>query len=252
MKILLILPEGADSVRFSIDNLRAEVGILPPLGLLYIASFLKQYPEYKVEVLDNQLDRLDKQRLRELIKERRPDVVGITCQSYHLYDTLNIAKAAKQASKEIVTVIGGPHTSVFPRETIGFPEVNYVILGEGEVSFYNLLEYLSGRNRGEELLDCGIIDKNNVRKNIFKKQIVNNLDSLPFPDRKLTDYNRYYNIMTKVGPTTSLVSSRGCPCSCSFCYFRGGKVQGPLGRERGSRNRILLILRHQRHYDGRR
>jgi radical SAM superfamily enzyme YgiQ (UPF0313 family) len=226
MNIILIQPEGVNSARFSIDNLREEEGILPPLGLLYIASFIKKYSKHKIEVLDNQINKLRGEVLYDFIKQRNPDLVGITCRSYYLYDTLNIAKIIKSVSKKIITVIGGHHTFIFPQETISFPEVDYIALGEGEFSFYKLLEYLSGSNHNGNLLDYGIIDKENVKENIFKKQIIEDLDNIPFPDRQLTDYTKYFNIMTKEGPTTSLISSRGCPFSCSFCTSRQEEFRG--------------------------
>lgn len=226
MKVLLIQPQGVGGVRFSIDNLSEEEGVLPPLGLLYIASFLKQSADHQVRVLDNQLEKLDKNGLTDFIRKEGPEVVGITCRSYYLYDTLNIAKSVKTASEKIITVVGGHHTSIFPKETVGFPEVDYIVLGEGESAFARLLDHLSGKLVSDELAEYGIISKGNAAKNIFKKQAIEDLDKLPFPDRRLTDYTRYYNIMTKSGPTTSLVSSRGCPFSCSFCTSRQERFRG--------------------------
>lgn len=226
MKILLIQPQGIESVRFSIDNLKEEEGILPPLGLLYIASFLQQSRGHQVEVLDNQIEKLESGRLADFIRQKSPDVVGITCRSYYLYDVLNIARAVKSASRTIITVIGGHHASIFPKETVAFGEVDYIVLGEGESAFQRLLEHLCGKSPKGQLAEYGIIDKNNAEGNLFKRQIIEDLDALPFPDRRLTDFTRYYNIMTKSGPTTSMVSSRGCPFSCSFCTSRQERFRG--------------------------
>jgi radical SAM superfamily enzyme YgiQ (UPF0313 family) len=114
-----------------------------------------------------------------------------------LYDALMVAKVCKEVSRDIITVMGGAHTSIYPQETASFSEVDYVVQGEGELPFLRVLR--------------GIPSK------IAEVEIVEDLDTLPFPARHLVDLNKYHSVLNKKR-TTSIVTSRGCPYQCVFCY----------------------------------
>ena len=222
MKVLLINPPRhneilADNPAF-IDE---ERGYNPPLGLLYLAGYLKKKGNHNVFGLDAQVEQLDyNNQFKQKIKEKNPDVVGITTMTFTLIDvlkTINLVKEVeKEFNKKIIIVLGGPHTHLFPTETINLEGVDYLIKGEGEAPFFNLLESLEGRN-----------DLVNVKGLVYKKngQIINNavgnlidnLDELPFPDRELLPIEKYNSILSSGKIVTTMFTSRGCPFQCSFC-----------------------------------
>ena len=222
MKVLLINPPRhneilADNPAF-IDE---ERGFNPPLGLLYLAGYLKEKNNYDVFGLDAQVEQLDyNNEFKQRIKENNPDVVGITAMTFTLIDVLKtislVREVEKELNKKIIIVLGGPHVHLFPEETINLEGVDYLIKGEGEAPFFNLLESLEGRN-----------DLADVKGLVYKKdgQIINNpagdlidnLDELPFPDRELLPIEKYNSILSSGKIVTTMFTSRGCPFQCSFC-----------------------------------
>jgi len=222
MKVFLINPPRhneilADNPAF-IDE---ERGFNPPLGLLYLAGYLKKKGNYKVFGLDAQVERLDyNDEFKQRIKKINPDVVGITAMTFTLIDvlkTINLVKEVeKELSKKIIIVLGGPHVHLFPEETINLEDVDFIIKGEGEIPFFNLLKALEGKR-----------ELRNISGLVFKKdgQIMNNhvddfiedLDELSFPDRELLPIEKYNSLLGGNRVVTTMFTSRGCPFQCAFC-----------------------------------
>ena len=142
MRVLLINPSRfneilADNPAF-IDE---ERGFNPPLGLLYLAGYLKKKSNHQVFGLDAQVEGLDyNEQFKQRIEEVNPDLVGITTMTFTLIDVLKTIKlvkeAAKNLNKKIIIVLGGPHVHIFPEETVNLEDVDFVIKGEGEVPFF--------------------------------------------------------------------------------------------------------------------
>jgi radical SAM superfamily enzyme YgiQ (UPF0313 family) len=196
MKILLINPPNTHIVKSGVSSFIdsfVKENPMPPLGLMYLASFVERATEHDVKILDMNVG----EPLMSALMTYKPDVVGITTTTMTLYDALMVAKMTKEYSKNIVTVMGGAHCSIYPQETASFPEIDYVIQGEGELPFLRVL--------------------NGIPSKIADVEIVEDLDTLPFPARHLVDLNKYHSTLAKK-KVTSICTSRGCPLNCSFCY----------------------------------
>ena len=218
MKVLLISPPAFKTIRGdSSDIFEEESGIYPPLGLMYIASYLKAHTDHSVEILDTQANGLTYSEIENEIRRISPDIVGITTLTFTLIDVINIAKMARRIDGNIHICLGGPHVYIYPDETIRFPFVDSLVLGEGEIAFAELADSL-GEN----------IPLNKVKGIVFKngKEIVHteprefntDLDSLPFPERGMTPYKSYSSVLSKESLMTTMMTSRGCPFSCIYCH----------------------------------
>lgn len=193
-----------------------ETGLYPPLGLLYVASFAIYNTDYQVEILDTHAEGLTYQQIEERIRKIQPDIVGIQTFTFTLIDVILTAKIVKKVSSEILICLGGPHVNIYPEETINIPEVDFVILGEGEFAFAELLDALYKKG-----------DLSNIKGLLFKRDskiiktasrgYIEDLNILPFPNRRLIPYKRYYSLIAKHTPITTMMSSRGCPFRCLFC-----------------------------------
>ena len=143
MKVLLINPSSENEI---IGNnppfVEEERGYNPPLGLLYIAGYLEKFTEYSVEVLDTQVEELSYPEVEDIIREKQPEVVGITAMTFTLVDVIKTVKLIKSVNNNIKVVLGGPHVYIFPNETINLEGVDYLVLGEGEEVFKYLLDYM--------------------------------------------------------------------------------------------------------------
>jgi radical SAM superfamily enzyme YgiQ (UPF0313 family) len=193
-----------------------ETGAYPPLGLLYVAAFAEKNTSHSIEVLDASLEKMSATQVGEEVGRRRPDVVGIQALTFALIDVILAAKAIKRIRPETIVVLGGPHVYLYPDETMEIPEVDYLILGEGEEPFAQLLDTLES---GGNLADIpGLVWRSNggILKNPLPS-LIRDLDRLPHPARHLVPSERYHSVLARKLPVTTLMSSRGCPYRCIFC-----------------------------------
>ena len=222
MRILLINPPRfneilADNPAF-IDE---ERGFNPPLGLLYLAGYLKKNSQHQVFGLDAQVEGLDYDNdFKQRIEKINPDVVGITAMTFTLIDVLKtvdlVNQVEKNLNKKIIIVLGGPHVYLFPEETINLDNIDFIIKGEGELPFFNLLEALE---KQKELSNInGLVYKENGQViNNLVGDFIDNLDEIPFPDRELLSIEKYNSLLGGNRIVTTMFTSRGCPFQCSFC-----------------------------------
>lgn len=217
MKILLINPPAQNTLKGNnppiIDQ---ERGYNPPLGLLYIAGYLEKYTSHKVEVLDTHVEELSWEELETKVRNIKPDIVGITAMTFTLIDVLKTAKLVKKIFNDIKIVLGGPHVYIYPDETISLKEIDFLVLGEGEITF---AELVSNIDDVEELKKIkGLVFKSNGKIiNTGMREFIANLDEIPHPARHLVPYKKYSSLLAKRQPITTMITSRGCPYNCSFC-----------------------------------
>ena len=133
MRILLISPPTENTIA-SVMPKELEEGLdfLPPLGLMYVAAYLEKETPHEVEILDCPVEGISHEQLREEIKKRNPEAVGITAMTFTLIDVMKAAKAVKEINPETKVILGGPHVIIFPEETIKNHEIDFLVLGEGE------------------------------------------------------------------------------------------------------------------------
>jgi radical SAM superfamily enzyme YgiQ (UPF0313 family) len=183
---------------------------------MYVAAYLEKYTSHQVKILDCLIEKLDYEQLKTRLMEEKPDLVGITALTFNLIDVLQTAKTAKEINSNIKIVLGGAHVNIYPKETINFPEVDFLVLGEGEKPMKDLVDNL---NQIKNLYNVkGLIFRDgNKIINTGPRELIQDLDSLPFPARNLIPYKKYFSALSKVGPVTTMFTSRGCPYRCLFC-----------------------------------
>ncbi|MDO8592367.1 MAG: radical SAM protein [bacterium] len=187
--------------------------ITPPLGLGYISSYLKS-KGWRVTIIDGLNLNLSNDEIANLCQDC--EVVGITCLSDFYLEAVDLSKKLKQAGK--IVILGGVHPSVLPAESQKESGADYIVVGEGEVTFEELIRALSlGQN---PYSIAGVFSLS--RQTEFKpRELIVDLDSLPFPDWGQLDPRKYqkapHGALVKNFPVAPIVSTRGCPYSCKFC-----------------------------------
>jgi anaerobic magnesium-protoporphyrin IX monomethyl ester cyclase len=217
-RVLLLSPPYLDLY----GKLKAAAGRYFPLGLGYIASYLKKYGGHEVRMYEPEAQRLSGGDILKLIAEFAPDIIGITCSTPNFIRAIDLAKACKAVSSAKV-VIGGVHASAIPEFIIDKYSdcIDFVIVGEGEKT---MLDLVSSYEQGTllEHVNGLVYMKDNHVIRTGKRAFMEDLDSLPFPARELIPQDlftpnmhnaRYRNCMT-------ILTSRGCPFNCSFCAAR--------------------------------
>jgi radical SAM superfamily enzyme YgiQ (UPF0313 family) len=218
MKVLLVNPPLKHLISANVPSfVEEERGTYPPLGLLYIASYLRENgPEgLEVQVLDTILEDLNYQEIEDFILKESPDVVATQTLTFTLVDSLEVVRLAKKVNPQIITVLGGRHCDIYPEETIRFEYVDYLIQGEGEIAFTELIKNLNNERNLKKIAGLFLKTKDGVIGN--SRELIENLDRLPFPARELTNYHKYRFLLAKNSVFTTLVTSRGCPFTCTFC-----------------------------------
>lgn len=217
MKVLLINPPQQHELRGSLPDAVGEGrGYNPPLGLLYVASFLEKRTNHAVTVLDCPVERIDHAALEAAIRKFNPTVVGITTLTLGLIDSLQAAATVKQIDSTIKVVLGGPHVHLYPTETINQPNIDFLVLGEGEEIFAELLDALENNKQLARI--CGLVFKEADQVvNTGMRMPITDISRLPFPAREKTPYKEYSSILALRSPVTTLITSRGCPFQCAFC-----------------------------------
>ena len=223
MKVLLINPPRENEIVGNNPTIiDEERGCNPPLGILYLAAYLEERTVHVPSVLDCQVERLGADGVRQRLRDCRPEIVGISVMTMALIDVMNTIAVVKAELPEVPVVLGGPHVHLFPEETVRLPGVDYLVLGEGERSFALLLDALqeTSKEKRAAALEAapGLVFLRNGRTvHTGPPEVVENLDEIPFPARRLVPYADYTSLLSAGETVTTLFTSRGCPFKCRFC-----------------------------------
>jgi anaerobic magnesium-protoporphyrin IX monomethyl ester cyclase len=196
--------------------------MIPPLGLAYVAAALEK-AGFQVEILDNyQLNKsLDFVKLE--IKRLAPKIVGITCSSLTYQRCVETAKAVKEVLPSCKVVVGGWHPSYMPDSMLQHPEIDYVVMGEGEHAMVELTTLITkGDDDGTIATIPGVacIYKGKTIKNAPK--FIGDLDQVPFPAWHLLPmhiYDRKIDYLS-ARPIDVVNVIRGCPYDCAYCEIK--------------------------------
>ncbi len=219
MRVMLINP------RF---RLPIDTRTTPHLGLAYLAAVSESRGD-EVMVFDADVE---DEPISEIVRRFKPELVGITANTPQVKSAWRTAQEIK-AVLDVPIVLGGPHVSVLPAESVQHPEVDVVVRGEGEVAWLKLSEIIATGVTARQLLDpqthlldsvMGIsyVTTDGHEQHNPDQPPIADLDTLPFPAYHFFKMERY----TSLQPATdtvdgsksfSLMTSRGCPYRCTFC-----------------------------------
>jgi len=212
------MSSGLFKISFTIKNTMKVVFIYPDVcmfsggfqhGIGFISAILKE-KAHQVSLIHLREKLTREDFLRELRKSNA-ELVAFSSVTNQFEYVPEMALWAKEEGLPVI--IGGIHATLAPEEVIRVPGVDFLCVGEGE---YAMLELVNRLDKGESVREVkniwskadGKIRRNNPRG------LVENLDSLPFPDRKIFDYRR---ILREGGWMAEFMVGRGCPFDCTYC-----------------------------------
>jgi anaerobic magnesium-protoporphyrin IX monomethyl ester cyclase len=226
MRILLATPKPAD----------AFIPYGPPIGLCYLSSFLKQHGHGEVRGVD-----LNVQPLEDFAAALEDaDLVGLYASTKSIKPAWELARLAK--ARGCTVVLGGPHPTLCPDETLAEAAVDFAVRGEGESTLLELVRLLEA-GTGEAAAIDGLSYRSAGDGSIVhtrERRVFSQLDDLPFPDLSLFDLGRYPSI------DLSVAATRGCPYRCTNCQPALDKLCGRF-RTRTVENVIAEIESLRRH-----
>lgn len=210
-----------------------------PYSLAVISAFLKQHLK-DVTLFDSAINRLKRKEIIAYIKELKPDLLGVTVMTQHLPQTIDFLKDVKSLFPHITVIAGGPHITADYKSVLEKNrEIDMCVIGEGEYTMLNIVDCLENRKSLEGVKGISYRINGEARVNSFREYI-EDLDSLPFADWESLPMAKYTDAIAVKKNYGSIVASRGCPFSCTFC---GAKtVLGRKVRRRSPEN-ILEEIR---------
>ena len=236
-----------DSMKFSfinpgpnpelpIEDVRKMVGAAPPLGILYIATYLRE-EGIDVSIIDEATQGYSLKSTVDWVKKEDPDILGFSTCSSSGRKAAIIAERVKKENPNIITVFGNFYAT-FNAERIlkKYPFVDVIIRGEGEYTSLELAKCLEKKRDLKKVLGINF-RKNNQIISTPNRPLIKDIDSLPFPDREMLDveyHNTTAGIVVAPKKFTSFVSSRGCVFKCRFCGCR--RLARNLWRSRSVEN----------------
>lgn len=225
MKIILTVPPVLNNNSDKIEK-RNHIrrGLLPPLGIGYIAAVLIQYG-HEVKIIDAQVLDYTLDETLDEVNAYKPDIVGVSFLTPQANSAFALIEKIKRHFRNLPIVAGGAHPTCFPRETMEkCQDIDILVFGEGEYTMLNIIRCLQeGRSLAEVKGVYYHNDAGEVIETLHNDQIID-LETLPFPARNLYPLTTYAPepFENKKLPSTNIIVSRGCTyAQCTFCYRSG-------------------------------
>lgn len=206
MKACLVSPPYNSAVK-------SVVGVSsPPLGLAYLASVLRR--DHEVKIIDSNILGYRLEDVRRELRSFYPEVVGITSVTPSIPQAYAVAEIAKKVREDCTVVMGGPHVTFLPEQTLKECKyVDVIVKGEGEKTVKELAKAFENGEPLEKVRGI-TFRKGNQIINSEPMPLIKNIDEIPFPSRDLLPTDKYQVNGIKY---TAMLTSRGCPFGCSFC-----------------------------------
>ena len=205
------------------------------MGILSLAAYVrKKTPGVTIEVIDPTFARHPLEMIRERILRGGFDLVGVSVMTPMLREAIYASQVAREAPSRPMVLWGGPHPTVLPEESLAHDCIDGIALGEAEETIRELVEHDLDPEGVDGLWykrDGGIVHNE-------PRMPIHDLGALPHPARDLVDmeaYARAWYSLTAASPElrgTSVIASRGCPFSCTYCQPTLDKLFGKRLRRR--------------------
>jgi anaerobic magnesium-protoporphyrin IX monomethyl ester cyclase len=216
MKILFLNPPFTEYA-----GIEGHGGKALPLNIAYVAAYLRQQrPDIELRVLDCEALELNYEQIRTEIEKIKPDLVAITTPTPAFNQVLEVCRIIKDISSQITTILGGPHPTALPQETMSNENIDALVVGEGEITFSELVNAIDKKTPLTEVMGIYFKDSDGHVCKTAPREFIKDLDILPFPARDLFDTDLYFAPPTKRMSSKkggNMITSRGCCFQCTYC-----------------------------------
>ncbi len=218
---------------------RSDKFIEYPVYLAYVVAVLEK-AGIEVEFIDAVVEEFSIEDFADAAAKINPDMVVIECSTPSIKYDLSTAKSLKERMSNVFTVLIGSHPTFFHREVMKEnPAVDAICRGEFDLTVRDLAVSLSNGDRLDKVRGITYRDGQKIQEN-EERPLIKNIDELPFPDRRIVK-SKYYRQGTFTGKEcTTIVSSRGCPHSCTYCLWPK-TLYGQRFRARSAENVVAEI-----------
>lgn len=219
MKIAFVFaPFDHKKFEEDIDIVSREFCQPPPLGLAYAAAIAEQHGHQAIIIDANAEPRFTKEEVVKQIEDFGAEMVGFLLTAYMFQQTLEWIRFIKQHTN-LPALVGNVLLDLYLYEVMSYKEIDYGIIGPATKSLPALLYNLE---KGRSLDNIkGLTFKQNGKVCVNSPlTLQDDFEILPFPARHLLDNSRYHTIISKRKNFTVMMTSKGCPSQCGFCYVK--------------------------------
>lgn len=219
MKIAFVFaPFDHKKFEEDIDVVSREFTQPPPLGLAYAAAIAEKAGHQAIIIDANCRPRLSSHEVLIQINQFKPDILGFMLTVYMFRQTMVWIKVLKQQTN-LPVLVGNVLLELYPREVMMHKEIDYGIIGSSQEVLPDFLLALDNKMDISKIK--GLCYKQNGELFInYPDSLKEDFNSLPFPARHLLPNHKYYTIISKRRNFTIVITSKGCPSKCGFCYVK--------------------------------
>lgn len=206
-----------------VESLSQYGRISPPLGLLYLAAYLRERFPLDIAVAHQGVERCSSEQFAKMLIRFEPDIIGLRVLTPAAHTLSAVTQAIRAALPRSLILLGGPHVSAFGEDALAGTAADLAVAEEGELMAAQILEAYRGNGTYEDI--PGLIRRTSsgeIVTNPGQPPMITDLDTLPFPAYDLLNIKPYWR-RSSMPPIPyrkyiSLFSSRGCPYGCSYCH----------------------------------
>lgn len=218
----------------------------PPLGLMSVAAVVRKagYDVQLISVDPTEFDVIGK------VRAFSPDLAGLSFMTTEFDKAQKLSNDLKKAFPGLILCSGGVHTSLDTENVLRTFAVDFCVVGEGETTFLEVCNRINARQNYGDVKGIWFLKNNQLIKNA-QRELIEDIDSLPFPARDLVNFSKIYLtfpgcIKGKYVKSTAVIAGRGCPFNCNYCA--APKLMGRKCRLRNPRRITDEIIYLQETY----
>jgi len=177
------------------------------LALRYLKAFSQK--DFDIDIVEYTIKDPAMNIVSDLY-QKQPDLIGFSCYIWNIEETITVISMLKKINPRLIVVLGGPEVSYDTEYWMDrLPEVDYIVMGEGEETFHHLLQELNGDRKLYSVFGAAYRKNGRIVINPPRPKLA--LDDIPSPHRFAEDVPSLPNRVVY------FETSRGCPFSCQFC-----------------------------------
>jgi len=239
MRILLVKPQSTVFHNIAV----------PPLGLQYLSAVVKAAGYQNVKIVHMDAQGMDADDWENEVRAFHPDIVGLSVIVSEAVSMDAVAVRTKKIAPQCLVVAGGAYPSLFPEKCLKNAAIDLVVRGEGEKTFLEIVKCFEQGLSSDEIKGVAFRGKDAVCY-APQREFCHRLDDIPSPDYEGLDLDSYNNLIPQ-SPLlfkqkhVRVLTSRGCPYQCGFCFPTMGRVFRPHSADRVIGEILRLCERRQ-------